>query len=93
MAMGPRKLDDKQTRRVLQKRNLTNYLLQIWLFRRKSYGKEIAKKKFFPMSQVSQIQKEHKMSHYEAKLCILCIVSAFRNKDAPFVLLLFFTFL
>ena len=31
--------------------------------------------------------------HYEAKLCILCIVSGFRNKDAPFVLLLFFTFL
>ena len=28
--------------------------------------------------------------HYEAKLCILCIVSGFRNKDAPIVLLLFF---
>ena len=28
--------------------------------------------------------------HYEAKLCISCIVSGFRNKDAPFVLLLFF---
>ena len=31
--------------------------------------------------------------HYEAKLCILCIVSGFRDKDAPFVLLLFFHFL
>ena len=31
--------------------------------------------------------------HYEAKLCILCIVSGFRNKDAPFALLLFFHFL
>ena len=28
--------------------------------------------------------------HYEAKLCILCIVSGFRNKDAPFVSLLSF---
>ena len=32
-------------------------------------------------------------SHYEAKLCILLIVSGFHNKEAPFVLLLFFTFL
>ena len=31
--------------------------------------------------------------HYEAKLCILCIVSGIRDKDAPFVLLLFFHFL
>ena len=31
-----------------------------------------------------------KTTHYEAKLCILCIVSGFRNKHAPFVLLLFF---
>ena len=31
--------------------------------------------------------------HYEAKLCILWILSGFRNKDAPFVLLLFFHFL
>ena len=31
--------------------------------------------------------------HYEAKLCILCIVSGFRNKKAPFLFLLFFTFL
>ena len=28
--------------------------------------------------------------HKKAKLCILCIVSGFRNKDDPFVLLLFF---
>ena len=31
--------------------------------------------------------------HHEAKLCILCIVSGIHKKDAPFVLLLFFTFL
>ena len=31
--------------------------------------------------------------HCEAKLRILCIVSGFRSKDAPFVLLLFFLFL
>ena len=32
-------------------------------------------------------------AHYEAKLCFLCIVSGFRYKDAPLVLLLFCTFL
>ena len=32
-------------------------------------------------------------SHYAAKLCILCLVSGFRSKDALFVLLLFFYFL
>ena len=31
--------------------------------------------------------------HYEAKLCILNIVSGFCNKDAPVVLVLFFHFL
>ena len=30
--------------------------------------------------------------HFAAKLCILRIVSGFRNNDAPFVLLLFFLF-
>ena len=46
--------------------------------------------KFFSLRSRSRIFLR---VHYEAKLCILCIVSGFGNKDAPFVLLLFFTFL
>ena len=46
---------------------------------------DLSRKKIICFSQ--------KIIHYEAKLCILCIVSGFRDKDAPFVLLLFFHFL
>ena len=60
--MGPRKLDDKQIKRMLQKRKLTEFI-----FYRSGILDEKAMKrkgptKFFLKSQVSQIQKEHKMS-------------------------------
>ena len=60
--MGPRKLDDNQIRRMLQKRNQTKFT-----FCRSGILDEKSMKRkgpttFFLKSQVSQVQKEHKMS-------------------------------
>ena len=60
--LGPRILDDQQIRRILQKRNFTEFI-----FYRSGILDEKAMKrkgltKFFLKSQVSQIQKEHKIS-------------------------------
>ena len=43
--LGPTKLDDKQIRRMLQKRNQTIFFTD-WHFRRKYYEKERANKIF-----------------------------------------------
>ena len=64
---GPRKLDDKQIRRMLQKQNFTKFI-----FYRSSILDEKAMKrkgptKFFLKSQVSQIQKT-KFQHLSKQL-------------------------
>ena len=62
--------------------------LQYTIFFRLTSGK----KSFRIFSQKFFFNLNFLFNHYEAKLCILCIVSWIHNKDAPFVLLLFFTF-
>ena len=43
--------------------------------------------------KVLRAKKNRQLWNITRPNCILCIVSGFRNKEAPFVLLLFFTFL
>ena len=59
---GPRKLDDKQIRRILQKRNSTEFVFYRSVNLDEKAMKRKGPTKFFLKSQVSQIQKEHKMS-------------------------------
>ena len=69
--------------------NLITYT--IWrLFKKTNKSSYEIPANFRLRNKISQIMND---LHYEAKLFILCIVSGFRDKDALFVLLLFFHFL
>ena len=62
LILGPRKLDDKQIRRMLQKRNWTDFLFYRSAILDEKTMKRNGPTNIFLKSQVSQIQKEHKMS-------------------------------